>query len=174
MRAHINKLSKNRVLAIYLPSCARNEKKWYKSIEFYVGYISIIISIKCAQLFNCYLPARGHVNKHIFRIKFKLRYLTLNTHKRRRFTYINVVIDYVCGYFSIACPEFLILFLFALENVYLFIPTIFFGAAAYPCCWSSTNADFPGIVVAPPSKYLGVCGASGASIPECGVPGGPS
>lgn len=52
--------------------------------------------------------------------------------------------------------------------------TNFFLLITHPCCCSSTNADLlPGVVV-PPSKYLGVCGASGASIADCGVPGGPS
>jgi hypothetical protein len=26
----------------------------------------------------------------------------------------------------------------------------------YPCCWSSTNADFPGLPVAPSMPYFGV------------------
>lgn len=56
---------------------------------------------------------------------------------------------------------------------------------AAACCCSSTKADLPGILtpgvmlaltaaVLPPSMYLGVCGASGASMPDCGVLGGPS
>lgn len=44
----------------------------------------------------------------------------------------------------------------------------------YPCCCSSTNADLPGLPVAPSIPYFGVCGASGASMPDCGVLGGPS
>jgi hypothetical protein len=44
----------------------------------------------------------------------------------------------------------------------------------YPCCWSSTKADLPGLPVAPSMPYFGVCGASGASMPDCGVLGGPS
>lgn len=44
----------------------------------------------------------------------------------------------------------------------------------HPCCWSSTNADLLGLPVAPSMPYFGVCGASGASIPDWGVLGGPS
>lgn len=69
-------------------------------------------------------------------------------------------------------------------NIQFYIQVNAFQNATHPaaaCCCSSTNADLPGIctpgvpvVVVPPSIYLGVCGASGASMPDCGVLGGPS